>query len=111
MEQKPTESIDIFTSVRWHVPGNTDIFTPRSSGMPTFCELKPLSQIPEGKGPKAQYTHTPYHPCYIYLYFPCFAIKNNQMWVNMPYMDGTGTSTSESFKNNATSGGEVVPFV
>lgn len=44
------------------------------------CYKQPTEsiEIPEGKGPKAQHTHT---------------------------------GTSESFKNNATSGREVAPFV
>ena len=34
--------------------------------------------------------YTPYYPCMLYL--PPFAIQINQMQVNIPYMDGMGTS-------------------
>ena len=47
------------------------------------------------------------HVWYIYLHFPYFTLRNNQMQVNIPYMDGMGYFTNRDFPEIA---GGFFPF-
>ena len=50
-----------------------------------------------------------YHPCMVYL--PTFTIKINQMYVNMPYVDGTGNEIAHIQPNHSIANQPTQPGV